>query len=249
MKLKSRHKSLVDPIMAAAAGADREEAWILAMNVASMSNFISRFECAVRLADHAEQLRRVALDERWAILDDPNLSPMERESALTPIQIYGCWIAMAARDAAMVIHDFDHLQKSIKTKANVLPSIASRVRRDRFKAAGKLFREYFPDAEQMRNAVAHDAERALTATAIEEYGFVRPPRGRRAKLATESGTTITRLVARTLHMSWKQRVISITVDEAALDQLLKIQTEIIEAFAPLSNRDDPLVDVSSCGHE
>jgi hypothetical protein len=69
---------------------------------------------------------------------------------------------MAARDGAMTVYHFSGVIDAIKKSQKNTPTLRALVDGKRIRAAGRQFKVHFPQFEQIRHAIAHDAEFAAT---------------------------------------------------------------------------------------
>jgi hypothetical protein len=125
----------------------------------AMSGF--DFQHALSLFDHASaleaQLETLAMQtfgqtedmEQWRsrLETRRQISEKERE--------FGAWKRIAARDAAMTIYHFSITLEAIQFGKN--SALGAKVDHSLIRRSRKEFKEYFPNAKTMRDAVGHYA--------------------------------------------------------------------------------------------
>lgn len=235
MKLKSGLSQLPAlHLMGTASGKEESDRWHLVLNLEALQRYTRQFEYAVRLADHAEAMLLAGKKAlQTAASDNAGVAAMELISARADeLRVFNSWITMAAKDAALALDHFEHLRRAISAAvAKGIPTIAEHVNRAYLKDSYAIFRQHFPNADLIRDAVAHEAERASTAQAIDEHAFSGSFKTKGVEISG-SGHTFGVLSERTLTMSWKGKAVSVTVDETSLERLIEVQRLILDAVAP-----------------
>lgn len=234
MRIKSTFDSLMLPFPPETPEQVKNDAWAICANFTAMQLCIRQFESAVRLADHAEAMY-ASNDKEFRAASD-----LERKTGhfsdlsayWEASWVYGSWIEIAAREAALLLDQFEHLRRAISAGSTAIPLIAESVDRARLKEAGVLFRQHFPDAELIRDAVAHAAERASTEGAQKRMAYDGKLEAGGVSLAGR-GFTISSQAGRTLSMSWKGKLVSVSVDEASLAKLHEAERMLFRAFDPV----------------
>lgn len=216
------------PLLGVPPGDERDAGWLLQVNLTHLEFYTATFEQAVRLADHAENLRA----------DFQSMRSSQKGSAVTDIasqqsqsNLFTSWIAIAVRDAAMTVDHFEHLRRRINEGAKKIPTIAALVDQAQLKKAGDLFRQSFPDFEAIRDAVAHQSERSSSEQEIEKHSFSGAFKRPGIDLGGTKGT-YTLQSGRTLRMSWKGRMVEFSADEATLDRLISVQQAVFRGRVP-----------------
>jgi hypothetical protein len=212
-----------------ATAAERDSAGILSMNLLGLTDFVVSFEYAVRLADHADLL--VTSEKRklqLAVLDSGR-SREEIEALAAPVRIYGGWMSIAAKEAAMAVYHFHMKQQAVMQGAAQVSSISALVNMERLHEARVHFSKHFPHAKEMRNAIGHDAERTASAAARKDHGFTGTVRIDHS-IYEGTGLFWSGMDGRTLRMARYKKLVSVTVDEATLDRLIEVQSKVLSAF-------------------
>lgn len=153
------------------------------------------------------------------------------EEQMNSLQIYNGWLHAAALEAAMALDAFNHITKQIFEGADAIPTIAKLYDRNKHREAQVKFSEHFGDPKRVRNALGHYAERGSSQRERAEHALSGVFQIGDVSLAG-TGLTWSGMSNRTLHMSWKRKVVSLTFDEAALDALIEVEGLIRAAFEP-----------------
>jgi hypothetical protein len=97
-----------------------------------------------------------------------------RKPAGTPTNEARAWKFIAAHECVHQLHHFRNRLRLIKgAKVRACPSLAPTIDGTALKGALKLLGQYFPDIEQLRNAIAHAAEHdTLPEAHAPKHGYV-----------------------------------------------------------------------------
>jgi hypothetical protein len=213
--------------------AERAAASILRSNLTMLEFGVHQFECNIRLIAFAEEhFRR---NKAVMMFENPEAPPDPRpyQEIKDTVNIMLNWPYVAARDAALTIHHFALTRNAISAIAQKTKSISKFYDRQILKSAGKLFRERFPDAEMVRDAVAHSGERILSEEAIHRHSFSGELNAPGFQLSGFQNT-FTHFTNRQLLMSWRGRAVSLDCSEDALDDLIEVLNLIMLAFEPVT---------------
>lgn len=212
----------------------------------SLSSFIDRYDFAAHLMAETKTTLGVIFDERIDLskrlaaqsieMDDYQVQtkPLDHAGHFNDLLQH-----MAARDNAMTAWHFGVVTKSIVRQAGRAPVVFSYVDRDKLSQVNGMFEAAFPQAGSQRNAVAHESQIGDSPETEERHKIDGPVElpgvaiGENASGFSASGLLAGDVLANT----WKPdkrsaRLVSSHVDSTPLEQLLRIEEILFEAFSP-----------------
>jgi hypothetical protein len=182
---------------------DNEAAVLHVVNTAlnELHSYTVEFEAAIMLLNHA----KAQAERDWH-------NPIFRN-----------WSFLAAKSAAMTVWHFGEAMNGIKANArrSCLPLNAI-VRWDTVRDATKMYGQYFPHSEGLRDAVAHHANLSETIEATNTNSL-KSPNGGQVLLKSN-------LVDGALVYSQKGQERSLKIDEATLKNLISVRDRFYSAL-------------------
>jgi hypothetical protein len=192
-------------------------------HLAELWLFVGRFKVDLQLFTHCKANFHRLLEHQ------KQLKP-----AAFPPELYeeqNFWLHAAdipLRDSAMNIRNFGIAAQSVKDALANSPSVSKRVNHEALCQALKDFDAAFPDSREMRNAVAHPADKGNEAPKHELTG---QHQSAALDKAGDSPITLTGVVTGSLVTeTWKGKVRQSDLSEEKLKILRDVQKAIYEAF-------------------
>ena len=196
--------------------AERGAAWHIEMLLSNMDSYVENFHAAISLFVIAKTPEALERTDRYTV---------------------AAWRRLAARDGAMTIYHFAKCFEAIKAACHAHPTITGLVDRELVRAATRLFNEKFSSCEEMRDSVAHVADKARPPESLDSHslkGEHRIPGG--LKTGPESSTFISGCFnGDTFMMTHEGYLLFYDVTEETLRSLEAVRDQMFQAFQPTSN--------------
>jgi hypothetical protein len=137
------------------------------------------------------------------------------------------WPILACRDGAITIFNFAMCLESIKSTRFQTPSL--KFDKEKIKAAGKTFREHFPDFDKIRHGVAHSAELMKNLEHFDRNATTMPVK--LGQWSIPRGTLIQNaIIGRRFALTYNGKVLSYELSELSVLNLAKVRSKLFDAF-------------------
>jgi hypothetical protein len=203
---------------------ERVTATFVARQLSELASLTDQVFSAVELFTLAHQIAGQAERERQAVWGNEELA--------RKAQISRQWPFMVARSAAIAIHDFCVVKGSLNTAWPTVPTFRNLVDGKAVDRANKLFNQYFPRTEAMRDAVCHSGKRALEDHSVATPGGVR----------ISIGSCLTGSALNILQYSYKKkneaqaRMYELEISAGMLSRLLEVRDIYFSGFRGVDQR-------------
>lgn len=192
--------------------------WSIQSNLRSIDEYLTDFECALKLFDNAVGWRSQNAENR----EIGHLTSR--------------WQTIAARDGAMTIYHLGALIDGTRSSFKECPTFREKVDHTPLRDAAKKLVEDFPLYIKMRHAIGHRGELHSTREAFEKNsisGELKIP-GLISQGASTKNTFIRAMMDRTLYDSFEGELISYEISQESADKLVAIRDDFMSGFQPVS---------------
>jgi hypothetical protein len=195
--------------------AERSVARIIEANLMRMNDYVKNFHAAIDLFESCAQQIKSCIDaKKYDTLDK-----------------WTSWQFIAARDGAMTIYHFGKAMSGTKSSLRLSPTLKSSVNSAKLKSAGRLFTDYFPEQESVRNAVAHSGELANTTESLTTNAFDGSYKSDFLDIANASDFMIQdSLQGRLFTTSYRGKIITYEIGYLNLIRLNGVKEDFYSAF-------------------
>lgn len=147
------------------------------------------------------------------------------------IQIFSGWSLVAARDGAMSIYHFMCAMECVKACLHRCPTLKANFNPKTSKEATKLFSANFPHCEQMRHAIAHQAELTESPEKFSKNAYTGSFNGKGIKLDKVANVMISDYLDNDVyHTTINGSIISYYISETTYNYLYEIKNKLYSAF-------------------
>jgi hypothetical protein len=190
---------------------ERDPAWLLQNLVGRLAAYVRAFQTAIGLFDHADALAKTNMsDDR-----------------------YCHWRHIAARDGAMTIYHFGCVLLNGSSMA-ACPSLQKLIVPSPMRTARQRFKSKFPNANDIRNVVAHDAEVFDSPKKIGQHALGDNRVGQRVSKTKSPRLAIQNsLLDRSLQTTYEGRIISYDLSVETSHLLSDITAQFYSGFEPI----------------
>jgi len=210
----------------------------LQSTLSSFSNWVSQFESALALYDHAESLLKQALVDSAHLNRIRDISAVLEEQRLENLEnkkMFSAWTGIAIREGAMIIF---HVEKTIDHLLGTLsrtPTLSALVSREKLKNATDIFNKNFENAVAMRNAVGHAAEYARDKN-VGKHSIKGPFENEAISMQGRGQLFLSHThVNRTLTVTSKGRYLTYDLTSDTLSSLVNVMNAFFEALQPAAD--------------
>lgn len=158
---------------------ERELASYVSDGLSDLASIVDEVEAAVELFNYTSNIYSSVDAEYRRNSENRHNKQLEMKSATARY-----WPFIAARSVAIATHDFRLAKGTINQTWPKLPTLKTMIDGAAVNRANKLFNEYFPRTEAMRDAACHSAERSRTPQELADHAAVLKPGGARLSIGS-----------------------------------------------------------------
>ncbi len=216
---------------------DQKYCAAISLSLDKMFSFLQSFDSAIRLIEYCEIQSSFSGGKYSEIRLNLNSKKQPYFSANHDGEfwfelgsLYGNWMMIAAREAAMSVWHISDALRGIKQEVNNSVFLKTLVDQKALKAATKTFNSFFPHAEGIRHAIAHSSELTESTKKIDKNASKKPYKGSRIQTAGPSFLGES-LDGRTLILSHKGETRSLELSSRSTINLIHIISACFSAFS------------------
>lgn len=203
-----------------------QEAWSsVANNLRNLGSNTLKFWAALHLFANSQHHQAVIVEQGggWGKFDS---------ASHDAYQLWSAWQFMAGRDGAMTIYHFGVALEATRQSLGLCSTMSAKIDHQRFRAAAKEFRTFFPTYEKMRHAVAHISDQSKSPNKRQEHE-VRGDKSVPGLVSVSGNSTMTLTEGfnnQTFAMSWEGEFLTYDLAQASLDKLDEVRATIWSLF-------------------
>ncbi|HEY8066660.1 MAG TPA: hypothetical protein VIF40_18325 [Methylosinus sp.] len=194
---------------------ERDEAFALQRNVASLTGIYDSFEAAVTLFEDCSG-------------PPPRLDGDESRIDMKKHNLHKNWRFIAAKSGAMSIYEFYQIIHSINKSIKKCPTLAPLVDINERKKSAKLFDDAFPKFGGIRNSLAHGAEATSDNEKILRHALM--PFGGELTILMNSA-----IIGNEFCITVDGTILGYLVSRESVDKLKAALDALLKALQPLQN--------------
>lgn len=203
-----------------------------------LAGYVRDFAAALSLFDFSTEQSRFLIEQ--------GIQRPLNEREKTFLAVSSSWPFVPARDGAMTIYHFGITLEGIRRSLGLCPSLGKFVDHQAFRSCQRAFREKFPAAVKLRDAVAHAADKLASPNKYAEHAFRGGYEGPAIDAANPpGGVTITNgLEGRIFTNTWEGQIYAYEISQRSLQDLDLIRVAAWEAFKRAPHPRDGLAGVN-----
>lgn len=199
---------------------EKNGAYLVEANLSNLDSHVRDMQTALRLFDFTSANQAGARQQ-----------PYENKQAQAFLEISSGWQMVAARDGAMTIYHFATALAGIRETVSASPTLYGLVDMLKLKAANQLLHKRFPNFGDVRNAVAHVADKMKTPSKYDEHSFSGSMNNAAIKADNISGLTISNmLMDRKYANTWNGKLLEYEISGETVASLNEIKSEVWSIF-------------------
>ncbi len=170
-------------------------------------------------------------------LHDHGLTKLRSAKGITRKHLYRHWQFIAARDGAVSIFNFKWALEGLGDSVNQCDYLKERLDLAAIRAAKRLFDKHFPNATQVRHAVAHATEKSKNPREHLEHGYTGVCKIPGLNLGKVRNFVITdHLYRRSFCNTWKGKIECYKLSKGSLKNLSLVRDAVYDAFDAMNNK-------------
>lgn len=143
------------------------------------------------------------------------------------------WQFIAARDGVMTIYHFGKSVTHLNDILNKIPSVSRNVDTKALRNARKDFSSYFQKIDEIRNAVAHEAEKYQNQDKFRTHSFSGSSSQHGIKISRSSNIMISNTISdRKFVVTYNGQMHACEISTSSLEKLKGIAAGVFGAFGP-----------------
>lgn len=199
---------------------ERDLGWSAGIGIESLDLYVNSFMQALSLFRFSRGQKLVPLANQ----------AMSRE-ARSEAAIFSGWASVAARDGAMSVYHFMRAMEGVKACVHRAPSLKAAFNPGISREATKLFGSSFPSCEEMRHAIAHEAELSQSPEKYAENSFTGSFNEGSITLSNVSKCMISNLLDDDVFRTTiNGNIISYSINKESYDKLQAVKSLFYSAF-------------------
>lgn len=138
---------------------EREKAWLITTHIMRLKTYIDQAQNTLDLVAFAER-ELIAIRQRTSELlpqYDPSIHQEIDQLSAARTTLAG-WTMLAGRDAGMTVYHFAEAMEAAKAMVRECPTLKATIDWKLVRSVQKVFSADFPQYENFRHAIAHDAQ-------------------------------------------------------------------------------------------